>query len=48
MLLWLREEEPALTQVDTWNAESNDHMIAINEQLNYRIVARAFAYQKTL
>jgi len=48
MLLWMREAEPALTQLDTWNAESNDHMIAINEQLNYHIVARALAYQKTL
>ena len=48
MLLWMREAEPALTQLDTWNAESNDHMIGINEQLGYRIVARAFAYQKTV
>jgi GNAT superfamily N-acetyltransferase len=48
MLLWLREAEPAVTQLDTWNAESNSHMIAINEQLNYFIVARAIDYQKTL
>jgi hypothetical protein len=48
MLLWMREAEPALTQLDTWNAESNAHMIAINQQLNYRIVARALAYQKTI
>lgn len=48
MLLWMREAEPALSQLDTWNAESNDHMIGINEQLGYRVVARAMAYQKTL
>jgi GNAT superfamily N-acetyltransferase len=48
MLLWMRDQEPAVTQLDTWNAESNAHMIAINEQLNYRIVARAIAYQKSL
>ena len=48
MLLWLRDQEPAVTQLDTWNAESNAHMIAINEQLGYHIVARAIAYQKTL
>ncbi|MGZ0147279.1 GNAT family N-acetyltransferase [Kribbella sp. WER1] len=48
MLLWLRAEEPALTQIDTWNAESNDHMIGINEALNYHIVARFLDYQKTL
>jgi GNAT superfamily N-acetyltransferase len=48
MLLWMREAEPAVTQLDTWNAESNAHMIAINQQLNYRIIARALAYQKTI
>jgi GNAT superfamily N-acetyltransferase len=48
MLLWLREAEPALSQIDTWNAESNNHMIGINEQLNYTIVARLLAYQKTI
>ncbi|TDO44685.1 acetyltransferase (GNAT) family protein [Kribbella sp. VKM Ac-2527] len=48
MLLWLRESEPTVTQIDTWNAESNNHMIAINEQLNYHVVATAIAYQKTL
>jgi GNAT superfamily N-acetyltransferase len=46
MLLWMREAEPALTQLDTWNAESNDHMIGINEQLGYRVIARAMEYQK--
>jgi GNAT superfamily N-acetyltransferase len=48
MLRWLRDNEPAVTQLDTWNAESNTHMIAINEQLNYKIVARVIAYQKAL
>lgn len=46
MLLWMREVEPQLTQVDTWNAESNAHMIGINEQLGYRILARGFGFQK--
>jgi len=48
MLLWMRDTEPALAQLDTWNAESNAHMIAINEQLNYHVVARALAYQKSI
>jgi GNAT superfamily N-acetyltransferase len=48
MLQWLREREPRVTQLDTWNAESNAHMIGINEQLNYRIVARAIAFQKSI
>jgi len=48
MLLWLREEEPQLARVDTWNAESNNHMIGINEQLNYTIVGRFLDFQKKL
>jgi GNAT superfamily N-acetyltransferase len=48
MLLWLREAEPALTQIDTWNAESNNHMIGINEQLGYFVVGRGLDYQKTI
>ncbi|MEU4393128.1 GNAT family N-acetyltransferase [Kribbella sp. NPDC023855] len=48
MLLWLRETEPALTQLDTWNAESNNHMISINEQLGYSVVARSLEFQKSL
>jgi GNAT superfamily N-acetyltransferase len=47
MLLWMREAEPALAQLDTWNAESNDHMIGINDQLGYRVIARAIEYQRT-
>ncbi|TDW23837.1 hypothetical protein EV650_2697 [Kribbella kalugense] len=30
------------------NAESNNHLITINEQLNYKIIARILAYQKKL
>jgi GNAT superfamily N-acetyltransferase len=48
MLLWLREAEPQLARVDTWNAESNNHMISINEAMNYTIVARLLAYQKSV
>ena len=31
-----RRAEPQLTTIDTWNAESNEHMIAVNERLGYR------------
>ncbi|WP_183093026.1 GNAT family N-acetyltransferase [Nocardioides stalactiti] len=48
MLHWLAEEEPQLEQVDTFNAESNDHMIGVNELMGYRIMGRELAYQKTL
>jgi GNAT superfamily N-acetyltransferase len=48
MLLWLAEAEPQVESVDTWNAESNDHMIAVNEALAYRVMGRALQLQKTL
>jgi RimJ/RimL family protein N-acetyltransferase len=48
MMRWLRETQPQVATVDTWNAESNDHMIAVNEALGYRITGRALAFQRTL
>lgn len=48
MLLWLAEEEPQLEEIDTYNAESNDHMIGVNELLGYRVMGRELAYQKSL
>ena len=48
MNLWLRETQPQLESVDTWNAESNDHMIGVNEQLGYRIMGRALEFQKSI
>jgi len=34
--------------MDTWNAESNDHMIGINEALGYRVMGRAIEFQRDL
>ena len=48
MLLWLREEQPQLETIDTGNAESNAHMIAINEQLGYRVMDRELELQRSL
>jgi RimJ/RimL family protein N-acetyltransferase len=48
MLRWLAEAEPQLEHIETYNAESNDHMIGVNEVLGYRIMARELAYQKSL
>jgi GNAT superfamily N-acetyltransferase len=45
MLDWLREQEPQLTVLSTWNAATNDHMIDVNERLGYRVVANAVAWQ---
>ena len=45
MLLWLAGAEPQIETVDTHNAESNDHMISVNEALGYRVMARAVEFQ---
>lgn len=48
MLRWLADAEPQLRTIDTWNAESNDHMIAVNEVLGYLVLGREWAYQRSL
>jgi GNAT superfamily N-acetyltransferase len=48
MMLWLRDAQPQVQSVDTWNAESNDFMISVNEVLGYRIMGRELAFQKSL
>jgi GNAT superfamily N-acetyltransferase len=48
MVQWLAEAEPQLRTLDTWNTASNQHMIAVNEALGYRIVAKATAFQRHL
>ena len=46
MMLWLREAEPQLATIDTYNAESNDQMIRVNERLGYRILGRQVEFQR--
>jgi RimJ/RimL family protein N-acetyltransferase len=48
MLRWLRDVEPQLKSIDTWNAESNAHMIGINERLGYRAMDRELQYQRRI
>ena len=48
MMLWLAEVEPQLETIDTWNTESNDHMIGINERLGYRIIGRELQFQRRI
>ncbi|HET7174207.1 MAG TPA: GNAT family N-acetyltransferase [Nocardioidaceae bacterium] len=45
MLLWLHDEEPQLRSIDTWNAETNAHMIAINDRLGCRVINRGSVMQ---
>lgn len=40
MLRWITEERPDVNAVDTWNATTNHHMIAVNERLGATVVAR--------
>lgn len=48
MLHWLTEEEPQLLEIDTWNARSNDHMIAVNEALGYQVMGTVTGFQQHL
>jgi len=48
MNLWLREVQPQLVHIGTWNAESNDHMIGVNEQLGYRVMGRELEFQRSI
>ncbi|MEQ4302595.1 GNAT family N-acetyltransferase [Plantactinospora sp. B6F1] len=44
----IREHEPALRVLDTFNAAVNGHMISINEALGFRAVAGMNSWQATL
>lgn len=44
----LRRESPLTVSMQTWNAESNEHMVAINDQLGFRPVEYSRQYQLTL
>jgi GNAT superfamily N-acetyltransferase len=42
MLSWLAEAEPQVERIVTWNAASNRHMIAVNEELGYEVWGRPY------
>jgi GNAT superfamily N-acetyltransferase len=46
MLGWLARAEPSLATIDTWNMESNDFMIRVNELLGYEILGRELQFQR--
>ena len=48
MLRWLADEEPRLRTIDTWNTETNQHMIAVNERLGYRPLGREIQFQRRI
>jgi GNAT superfamily N-acetyltransferase len=47
-LAYLLEQEPRVRVTDTWNAAVNQHMIAINEQMGFKIVDAWGDYQRDL
>ncbi len=48
MMRWLAEAQPAVEQLITWNAPSNDHMVSVNERLGYRVMGRELDFQRRL
>ena len=48
MLQWLREEQPQVVSIDTWNAASNRFMIDVNEQLGYRVLGWGLVFQRNI
>ncbi|MBA2641159.1 MAG: GNAT family N-acetyltransferase [Nocardioidaceae bacterium] len=48
MLQRLAALEPQLQTIDTWNAESNTHMLAVNDAIGCVVVGRAIEVQTTL
>lgn len=45
MLRWISVARPEVSVIDTWNAVSNHHMIAINERLGAVVVAAHQSYR---
>jgi GNAT superfamily N-acetyltransferase/RimJ/RimL family protein N-acetyltransferase len=48
MLRWISEARPEVGTIDTWNAVSNHHMIAINERLGATVIAKHQSYRLDL
>lgn len=44
----LHRERPDVQGIWTWNADSNSHMISINETIGYRVVGWSAGYQRDL
>ena len=46
MAEWLKAAEPQVERLQTWNAQSNQYMIAVNEALGYTILGRPASWWK--
>jgi GNAT superfamily N-acetyltransferase len=47
-LAYAREHRPQLAAIDTWNASSNEYMLAINRAMGFRAVDTWVEWQKTV
>ncbi|WP_262402405.1 hypothetical protein [Actinomadura sp. CNU-125] len=45
MLRWLAAERPEVREIETDNAGDNAHMIAVNEELGFRVERESMEYQ---
>ena len=48
MIELLAAAEPALERIVTWNAVSNEHMIAVNEALGYELLEPGWNFYQLL
>ncbi len=48
MLRLLAADEPELGYIDTFNAQSNEHMVAVNDALGFVAMGRELSFQRTL
>jgi GNAT superfamily N-acetyltransferase len=46
MAEWLKAAEPQVERLQTWNAQSNQYMIAVNEALGYTVLGRPASWWK--
>jgi GNAT superfamily N-acetyltransferase len=48
MYQWLAEAEPGLREISTWNAESNEHMTAVNDRLGFQASGSSRSWELSL
>ncbi|TXK42630.1 GNAT family N-acetyltransferase [Nonomuraea sp. C10] len=47
-LFWLRESEPRIDRIVTWNATTNRHMLAINEAMGFEVLDEWYEWRLPL
>jgi len=45
LLRWLRSDRDDVVDIETWNADSNAHMIAVNQRLGFRLDVAWLEYE---